>query len=396
MDLKTESVDIDLLIPDPDNANTHDEKNLKAIRGSIKQFGVVEPLVVRRQNNVVIGGNGRLQVLKELGHATVPVHYVDFDDQKAKALALALNQSAKTSTFDTDILTKQLKALADMDFDIGEIGFDDFKFDIEPPTEGLTDPDEVPENVETRCKPGDLWILGNHRLLCGDSTNVQHVERLMAGEKADMVFTDPPYGVSLGDNKKFVDGELVTYKKKKIEGDESTEIYRLTVPIMAMCTDGPIYTWFADTKALDLYKTIDEIGGQCHALIIWHKTNAKYKSWGSCYKQRHEPCLFWKGKNGKLNWSGPSNEPTIWEEKRDYSQGKIHPTAKPVELAERAIKNHTAKTVLDIFLGSGSTLIAAEKTGRKCYGMEIDPHYCDVILERWEKYTGKQAVLEST
>ena len=392
--MQIDHVDIDLLIPDPDNANTHDEKNLKAIRGSIKQFGVVEPLVVRRQNNVVIGGNGRLTVLKQLGHTEVPVHYVDLDDQKAKALAIALNRTSELSEFNTDVLMKQLKELQNSDFDIGEIGFDaeDIQFDV-PPVEGLTDPDEVPENVETRCKPGDLWILGNHRLLCGDSTNVQHVERLMGGEKADMVFTDPPYGIdvvgagksfgSVGAGKSFGSvgaGNVVKANKySTIVGDDTTDT---TKEFWQACqaiglTDFVIWGGNYFTDFLPPKK----------CWIVWDK---KGREWDDNFSDFE---MAWTSYNKPAKifthvWMGmvQSGE----REKR------VHPTQKPSNLVADCLEYLKAGSVYDGFLGSGSTLIACEKTNRKCYGMEIDPHYCDVIIERWEKFTGKKATLEAS
>jgi len=228
----------------------------------------------------------------------------------------------------------------------------------------------------SRTKLGDLWILGEHRLLCGDSTIKENVARLMDGEKADMCFTDPPYGVN------YEGGHLNIRKRKKLKNDHSTEIYTRAIPIIAANVDGACYTWFAGTKSLALIQAVEAIG-QIHAMIIWHKTNAKYAAMNAQYKQRHEPLLYWKPKGCTLRWCGKSTESTMWEMPRD-SQNTYHPTQKPVALAVRAISNHTAKTVLDLFIGSGSTLIACEQLKRKCYGMEIDPLYCDVVVKRWE------------
>lgn len=237
---------------------------------------------------------------------------------------------------------------------------------------------------------GKLILKSEHRLMCGDSTVKENVDRLMNGEKADMVFTDPPYGVSY-EGGHFHSGDVnIVRKRKKLESDKDTTVYSKVIPIIASVCEGPCYVWYAASKEKDLYNSISEVG-EYHAMIIWNKTNATYAAINAQYKQRHEPCIYWKPKGKTLKWCGPTDERTVWDMKRD-SLNDLHPTQKPVELAERAIKNHTAKTVLDLFGSSGSTLIACEKTDRRCFMMEIDPHYCQVIINRWEDYTGKTAV----
>ncbi len=232
-----------------------------------------------------------------------------------------------------------------------------------------------------------LRLKGKHKLLCGDSTVKANVDRLMDGAKADMVFTDPPYGVNYEGGHHKLTGQ----KPRKMIANDDIDLYGDIIPIIAKYCDGPCYTWYAASKEKSLYNAIDEVG-QYHAMIVWHKINAKYAAMNAQYKQRHEPCVYWKPKGSNLRWCGPTDERTIWELKRD-AQNNFHPTQKPVELAERAIRNHTAKTVLDLFLGSGSTLIACEKTGRQCYGMEIDPHYCSVIIKRYKEYCDKEVIL---
>ena len=202
----------------------------------------------------------------------------------------------------------------------------------------------------------------------------------MDGSKADMVFTDPPYGVGYEGGSK---------KREKLKDDHiGTDIYSKVVPVIAEYCKGACYTWYAGTKPLDLYKSVGQYG-DIHSLIIWVKNNSTFNM-SIHYKQKHEPCLYWKPKNTSLNWAGGSKEDTVWEFDRE-SKNEFHPTQKPVALGVKAISNHKADRVLDLFLGSGSTLIACEKTNRKCYGMEIDPHYCDVIIKRWENYTGLKA-----
>jgi len=203
----------------------------------------------------------------------------------------------------------------------------------------------------------------SHRLLCGDSTKAEDVDRLMGGEKADMVFTDPPYGVDYSGGIQFsANGDVKKNQREKLENDNSEQIYADTIPVMASITNGPIYTWFAGSKAGTLYNSIKKVG-EIHALIIWVK-NGGYGALNANYKQRHEPCLYWKPKNGRLNFVGATTENTIWEISKD-GRNEFHPTQKPVALAAKAISNHEAKSVADIFLGSGTTMVAAHQLNRK-------------------------------
>jgi len=223
----------------------------------------------------------------------------------------------------------------------------------------------------------------SHRLLCGDSTKAEDVDRLMGGEKADMVFTDPPYGVDYSGGIQFsANGDVKKNQREKLENDNSEQIYADTIPVMASITNGPIYTWFAGSKAGTLYNSIKKVG-EIHALIIWVK-NGGYGALNANYKQRHEPCLYWKPKNGRLNFVGATTENTIWEISKD-GRNEFHPTQKPVALAAKAISNHEAKSVADIFLGSGTTMVAAHQLNRKCYGMELSEKYCQIILDRMLK-----------
>jgi len=301
----------------------------------------------------------------------------------ATAFALADNRTSELAEWDTDVLSESLKSLLAEDFNIEDIGFDKDFLKVEP-VAGLTDGDDVPENVETRCKPGDLWILGSHRLLCGDSTNVQHVERLMNGEKADMVFTDPPYGISEKTDRV---ENVKTFKKqgvakkgkyKPIAGDDSIDTAMAAWHLASSLSDTVVY-W----------------GGNYYSLppsacwIVWDKrveekhTDINSDAELAYVKHPHKKSVrlfrhLWKG----------------MIKASEKGQSRVHPTQKPIALAEWCFSEYgDPKTVLDLFLGSGSTLIACEKTGRRCFGLEIDPGYCDVIIERWQKFTGKEAVL---
>jgi len=374
------------------------EAAISKVAGSIKEFGWRQPIVVDTEG-VIIAGHTRLLAAQHLRLQEVPVHVAtDLSPQQIKAYRLADNRVAQEAEWDNDLLKLELSELEEEGFSLDLTGFSEDELEAllaEGTEDGLTDEDETPEvEEEAITLEGDLWILGKHRLRCGDSTNPQHVERLMDGKKADMVFTDPPYGVNY-EGGHFHSGDVnIKRKREKLANDADDQIYANVIPLIASFCDGPCYTWFAGTKPLKLYQAVEAVG-QIHALIIWHKINAKYASMNAQYKQRHEPCLYWKPKSSTLRWCGASTEATLWEMKRDATNN-FHPTQKPVELAERAINNHKVATVLDLFGGSGSTLIACEKTSRHCIMMELDPAYCDVIIKRWQQFTGKEAILESS
>jgi DNA modification methylase len=371
------------LIPDPNNARKHDQKNLDAIKGSLAKFGQQKPIVIDK-NNIVIAGNGTLQSARALGWTDIDCVVTTLEGFNAAAFGLADNRTSELAEWDTDVLSESLKGLIEAEFDIGEIGFDEDFLKVEP-VEGLTDPDEVPENVETRCKPGDLWVLGNHRLLCGDSTNVQHVERLMNGEKADMVFTDPPYGMNLQTDYKESLGDNGFRKAKTysaVIGDDAPFNFADSFALVQDVKEQ--FWWGADWYCQQLPSD--------GAWFVWNKRTSEglQKMYGNhfelCWsRQRH------KREIAEVAWAG-----AFGHNKKDDGATKVHPTMKSVKLIEWFFERFKGERVLDLFLGSGSTLIACEKTGRKCYGMEIDPKYCDVIISRWEKFTGKKAVLDGS
>lgn len=248
--------------------------------------------------------------------------------------------------------------------------------------EAQEDDYEIPEEIKTDIVPGDLFEIGPHRLLCGDSTKADDVAKVMGGEKADMVFTDPPYGVDYSGGIQFTDEGVKKEQRSRLENDHNERIYEDFLPLIPTITSGPVYTWFAGTKAEGIYRIISKIG-EIHALLIWVK-NGGYGALNACYKQKHEPCLFWKPKGGKLNFVGDSTECTIWEIKKD-GINEFHPTQKPVALAARAIGNHSGYIVADPFLGSGTTMVAAHQLNRRCFGIEIDAKYCQVIIDRMLK-----------
>ena len=362
--MKIVNYDIDKIIFAEYNPRELTKDQHKQLTDSINRFGLVDPLIINTHKdraNILVGGHQRLKIAKELGFKDVPCVEVDLTLDKEKELNVRLNKN--TGQWDWDSLANY--------FDAGELlewGFteDELQFSEPEEIQGLTDDDDVPEVEEAITKQGDLWILGEHRLLCGDATKKEDVERLMDGQKADVIFTDPPYGINYQDLKK---------NHKKIQNDVNPEnvlniFNNYECPMFICCN------WKSMANFLNIINKVD-----FKACIVWDK-GSRIQNLDK-YAKQHEFILY-SGKYG----GEKTIDVDVWQVKREVS--KDHPTSKPVELVIRAIKNFKGLCV-DLFLGSGSTLIACEKTNRKCYGMEIDPHYCDVIVKRWEDYTGKQA-----
>ena len=360
----------------------------KQIKDSITRFGIVDPIIVnsnKDRKNIIIGGHQRVKVALEMGIDSVPCHFIDLTRDKERELNIRLNKN--TGEWDWDVLAGA--------FDVDELiewGFSDDELDFPDPTptEGLTDEDAVPEVEESITKPGDLWILGEHRVLCGDATISTDVETLMDGQRADLVITDPPYNV---------DYEGKTKDKLKIQNDKMEDTtFRTFLKDAFLNIDmnlkpgGVFYIWHADSEGYNFRGACHDILWEVRQCLIWNKNHMVMGR--QDYHWKHEPCLYgWKDGAGHL-WSTDRKQTTILEFNRP-SASKLHPTMKPVDLISYQITNNTKgeDIIIDTFLGSGSTLIACEKTGRKCYGMELDTHYCDVIVKRWEEFTGKKAEL---
>ena len=375
------------ITPYSKNAKKHPRKHIDQVAKSIKEFGMNQPIVVDKEG-VIIVGHGRYEALKQLGWSEKEimkhVKVADLTEEQAKAYRLADNK-LNESEWDMGLAIEELKGLSDEMFDL--TGFD---------KDLLIEPDEkddvIPENVEPVAKLGDIWQLGRHRVMCGDSTQPEAVLRLMEGKKADMVFTDPPYNVaysSRGKNKAL----------GQIENDEmSVDSFNTFLCSFAKAFDDslkgdcPIYLCHRDTaeNAVPFYQVYNNVGWKRSSSIIWEKNTAGM-GWQH-YRSQHEVISYgWKGK--KPYFIDDRGRTTIWKLKRDATATYKHPTQKPVEVSEMAIINSSKQDdiVCDPFLGSGSTLIACEKTNRICYGMELDPKYVDVIIKRYEDYTGNKA-----
>jgi DNA modification methylase len=376
---KIEWQSVDKLIPYAKNARTHSDEQVAQIAGSIKEFGFNNPVLVDKDNSI-IAGHGRLMAARKLGMDKVPVVQLGhMTEAQRKAYVLADNRIALNSGWDTGMLSLELQDLKD-EIDLSLLGFDPDELDalLNPveETEGLTDEDAVPDVPdEPKTKLGDIYILGNHRLMCGDSTSITDVEKLMDGNPVDLIFTDPPYNVAFNGRS----GKHDVIKNDNLsESDFETFIGEVCNTIKAIDPKA-YYIWcnwnfYGILQGKLDYKTC----------IVWAKN---VFGMGNGYRHQHEFCLF----NGKID-EVIKNESDLWEVKKDRNY--VHPTQKPVALSVRAFGNHIKLlNVLDLFGGSGSTLIGAEQTGRKAYVMELDPKYCDVIVQRWEEFTGKKAVL---
>lgn len=380
------------------NAKKHPQKQMEQIANSIKRFGWQQPIVVD-ENHVIIVGHGRWEAYQKYKDSMDEPWITDNEgntisgkqgrkltQEEVNAYRFADNK-LNESEWDMDLAIEELKTL---DEDLVELTGFDTDLLIEPDEKD----DEVPDVPEVpQSKLGDLYELGNHRVLCGDSTKLEDVERLMDGKKADMVFTDPPYGVD------YDGGHAEKGKRReKLENDDETDMYAGSLPLAyAFSNDSaPLYLWFADRFAKDVLNALDETNYQVRSWIIWNKNLAQFGAIGAQYKTKHEPVIYAFKKGKAPTWNGITNEVTVWDIER-HSKNEFHPTQKPTALCERAIRNHlgTEAVILDLFLGSGSTLIAAEKTGRICYGMELDPKYVDVIVQRYVDYTGNTEVIKN-
>jgi DNA modification methylase len=387
---------LDKLIPYARNPRIHSDAQVAQIAASIAEFGFNNPILVDTGAGI-IAGHGRLFAARKLQLKEVPVIVLDhLSEAQKRAYILADNRLAENADWDEELLRLELAALQNEDFNLDVIGFDDLELarllaDQEA-APGLTDEDAVPDLVQTPASAlGDLWLLGNHKLLVGDATAPADISRLMGGDSADLIFTDPPYNV---------DYEGYTEERQKIKGDRMSDAdfkqflentfrsYR-----MVLKAGASLYTCHASSWQREFQNALEASGFEIRCQIIWAKNTF---AWGfGRYKFQHEPLFYCHVVGQKDAWYGDKSQSTLWQEKKPAAN-RLHPTAKPVELIERALINSSKSgdLAVDLFGGSGSTLIACERRGRKARLMEIDPRYADVIVRRWQEFTGKQAVLE--
>ena len=390
--MKIEQVKLDALIPYARNSRTHSDAQVAQIAASIKEFGFTNPVLIDETGSI-IAGHGRVMAARKLAIADVPsIRLTHLTEAQKKAYVIADNKLALNAGWDDEMLAVELTDLKDMGFDLDLTGFSTLEIEalLAPTgTEGLTDEDAVPDVPEAPVTVlGDVWLLGKHRVMCGDSTSIDAVEKLMDGQQANMLHTDPPYGV---DYEGVPNDHLKDAKLQEFLHDALVCAYSVLHP------GSNVYVWHADITALEFISAFRSAGfHQARpSTIQWIKPSLTMSQ--GDYHSQNEPCLFgWKEGSGRVRVKD-RKQTTLWNCDRT-KDAKTHPTMKPVELCQKAIENSSVANciVLDLFGGSGSTLIACEKTGRINRSMELDPKYCDVIVQRWQEFTGQTATLEST
>jgi site-specific DNA-methyltransferase (adenine-specific) len=385
-------ISVDFLIPYVNNSRKHSDNQVAQIAASIKEFGWTNPILVDGEKGI-IAGHGRLMAARKLGLKEVPViELAHLSETQKKALIIADNKLALNSDWDNELLALEFKELTELGFDLELTGFSLEEIEALNPVElnaGLTDEDEAPPlPPEPKTKPGDIYKLGKHRLMCGDSTSIEHLERLCDGQSVDMWLTDPPYNVA------YEGGTGLTIQNDDMEDDQFRQFLRdAYVAADAVMKAGAVfYIWHADSEGYNFRGAAKDAGWTVRQCLIWKKSSLVMGR--QDYHWKHEPCLYgWKEGAGHL-WATDRKQTTILEFDKPSRNGE-HPTMKPVALFEYQLLNNTkgGDIVLDSFGGSGTTMIAAEKNGRVGYLMELDPKYCDVIVKRWEDFTGKTAEL---
>lgn len=387
------------LIPYANNSRTHSDEQVLQIAASIKEFGFLNPVIIDADNGI-IAGHGRVMAAKKLGIDELPcIDASHLTEAQKKAYIIADNKLALNAGWDDEILRIEFDALKELDFDLELTGFslDEIEGleieEIAPEYEEDADGEITEPPAEPITKEGDVWILGKHRLMCGDSTSIDALEKLCGGQLVDMWLTDPPYNVAYEGKTK----DALTIKNDSMADDDFRQFLRdCYVAADAVMKQGAtFYIWHADLEGYNFRGAAKDAGWKVRQCLIWKKSTLVMGR--QDYHWKHEPCLYgWKEGAGHL-WASDRKQTTILEFDKPSRNGE-HPTMKPVDLFEYCLLNNTkgGDIVLDSFGGSGTTMIACEKNGRIGYLMELDPKYCDVIIKRWQTLTGKDAILEST
>lgn len=389
------------LVPYANNAKKHPKEQIDQIAESISEFGNCDPIAVWHNEDgeaEIVEGHGRVMALKQLGIDTAPVICLDhLTDEQRRAYTHVHNQTTLSSGFDEQALIEDMDNL-DMDWEA--LGFSEFMPDFEH--DDIED-EGMPEEVVCRCKRGDVWVLGAHRVKCGSSTDPDDMADLLRGGVADLIVTDPPYNIALGQHDRPSEAKqlhrrtdgLVIANDSWDNDEDFIEFLRsaFELGMDALKPGGAFYIWHADTQRMNFLKACERAGMTIRECLVWVKN--VFTLGRQDYQWRHEPCLYgWKD-GASHQWYSDRKQSTVLEFDKPSSNSE-HPTMKPIPLIAYQIENSSKEgdLVLDMFGGSGSTLIACEKLGRKCVTMELDPHYCDVIISRWEEMTGQRATLE--
>lgn len=402
-----ELVSIDSLLPFANNARTHSSNQIERIAGLMRQFGVTSP-ILRDEAGVILAGHARLAAASlnlaqgDERFARLPVMTArGWNDEEKRAYVIADNQSALLAGWDFGLLAEEVGALSGVGFDLGLLGFSEADLRrLSGYQAGLTDPDAIlPPDGSPITQPGDLWLLGPHRVLCGSATDIGDVERLFAGDRPTLMVTDPPYGVVYDPSWRNAAGVSASARTGKVQNDDRadwTEAWKLFPGDTA-------YVWHAGKLASEVQRSLEAAGFEVRAQIIWRKSH--FAIGRGHYHWQHEPCWYAARKGGKPSWTGDRKQSTVWDIEgvktakapgvETADDASVHGTQKPVECMRRPIENNSkaGEIIYDPFLGSGTTVIATEQSGRICYGLEIDPTYVDVIVRRWQNFTGASATL---
>lgn len=386
------------LVPYARNARTHSPDQVDQIAASIREFGWTIPVLVD-EAGTLIAGHGRVMAAKKLGISDVPVMVAEgWSEAQRKAYVLADNKLALNAGWDNELLRVELEGLKELDFDISLTGFsgDELVSILAGKTEGLTDPDEVPEPpAEPVTVLGDVWLLGNHRIICGDSTDADCIGKLLGPVKPHLMVTDPPYGVEYDPSWRAEvnnDGPNSKRAVGKVLNDDKADWREA----WALFPGDVAYVWCAGTKSHIVAKSLEDCAFEMRSLIIWAKQRHTFGR--SHYHEQKEPCWYAVKKGGSGHWSGDRKQTTLWQIDNNKNNETGHGTQKPVECMKRPIENNSSQgqAVYEPFSGSGTTIIAGEMTGRHIYACELNPAYVDVAVTRWQDFTGQEAVLEST
>ena len=402
--MKIEHLAIDRLIPYARNSRTHSDEQVAQVAASIREFGFTNPVLIDGDGGI-IAGHGRVMAARKLGMDKVPcIRLAHLTEAQKRAYVIADNKLALNSGWDDQMLALEFKDLQDMGFDLELTGFglgdiDELLAELDATPEGATDADETPAvQADAVSQPGDVWLLGKHRIMCGDSTDGGSVALLMDGKKAALMQTDPPYGIAYVENAKSK-GQAEAHadiENDDLDGEKLQEFLESTIraALSSLRDNCAFYLWhpmltqgtfFAAAAAADIL---------IHRQIIWQKPSMVFGR--GDYHWQHELCFYGWRRGNRPPFYGQRNQTTLWAVGRETS--KEHPTAKPVDLWKPPIENHTkaGEVIYEPFSGSGSQIIAAEQTGRICYAMELSPNYVDVAVRRWQQYTGKRAVHAET
>ncbi len=396
---KVERWAIGKLIPHARNARTHSDEQVAQLAASMREWGFTVPVLVD-DGGTLIAGHGRVLAARKLGWGEIPVMVAaGWSDAQKRAYMIADNRLPLNAAWDAELLAVELDDLRDLGADLKLTGFTQQELNDLIGTAGLapglTDPDSVPPVADPVSRAGDLWVMGGHRLLCGDATNAEDVARVLGGDVPVLMVTDPPYGVDYDPNwrNEAADKGLIAHAARRV-GIVTNDDRVDWTPAWDLSPCDVAYCWHAGRHASQVQRSLEASRYEIRCQLIWAKP--RFAISRGHYNWQHEPCWYAVRKGETARWKGDHSQATLWQISLDKNIDGGHSTQKPVECMSRAIRNHAAPCVYDPFLGSGTTIIAAEQLGRRCYALEIAPQYIDVSVRRWQNFTGKQATLEAT